>query len=195
MTTISWDSGGQPLLCLDTSVLLNIPRREEIRSGSTTTWVPYMPQHELLFDFYVSMCEMVESRVLVFPSEVERETRQDRKDDLARAFTQKAWTLSDQRLHTPRADLVERVIRTAFSREAVGSERHFADPRVIAIALTQRVEQDRTVSVACEDDKMDLCCDDLNIPTLNTHDFIRAVLDWRDQQQSIAVQSVRRSDP
>ena len=184
MATVNWDQSGTSLLCLDTSVLLNIPRREEIRSGNSTTWVPYFPSSELLLDFYVSMCDMVESGVLIFPREVERETRQDRQDDLARAFTQKAWTLANRKLRTPREDLVERVLRTAFAQETVALERPFADPRVIAIALTQREHQDRNVLVACEDNQMAGCCDDLGIPTLNTHEFIAAVLGWREQKQA-----------
>lgn len=181
---VNVDPTGTSLLCLDTSVLLNIPRREEIRSGSNTTWDPYMPPQELLFDFYVTMCEMVESGVLILPHEVVQETRQDRQDDLARAFSQKAWTLADQELRTPRTDLVEHVVRMAFAQETVTMEKPFADPRVIAIALTQRLEQDRTVSVACEDEKMEQCCDDLGIPTLDTHQFIAAVLGWREHNQT-----------
>ena len=168
MTTINWDSVEQPLLCIDSSVLFNIPRREEVQVGDDTKMVQYMPPNEFLLDFYVSMCDMVASQVLAFPREVERETQQDRQDDLARAFTQKAWTLSDRRLRTPRADLVENVIGTAFPQETVVMEGPFADPRVIAIALTQRMERDRSVSVACDDAKMARCCDHFGIPTLNT---------------------------
>lgn len=167
-----------PLLCLDTSVLLNIPRREEIREGAKARYVPYFPADEFLLDFYVSMCDMVEAQALIFPEEVERESRQDRKDDLARAFTQKAWTLADRRLRVPRDDLVGYVVAMAFREESANFDTPNADPRVIAIALTQREDRDRDVSVACDDKKMEQCCRDLRIPTLSTGEFIRVVLDW-----------------
>lgn len=170
----------QALISLDSTVLLNLPRKERVSTEAGDTLVPYMPKEEILLDFYLTMCDMVDAGKLTFPYEVVKESKDQPQDDLARAFTQKAWPLSDRALRKPSDVHLARVINMAFASETGLTEKGMADPRVIAIALTQIRDREIPCLVATDEKTMARCCEELGIGVLSTRDFIKSVQSWRD---------------
>ena len=181
MTVESSNVGRQCVISLDSSVLLNLPRKERVITTSGTKLDPYMREDVYLLDFYNVMCDMVAAGALTFPIEVVDESKGQPQDDLARAFTQKAWQLNDRNLRKPSEAHLARVINMAFASEVGLTQKRMADPRVIAIALTQLLDHNRLCLVATEDKTMIQCCENLDIRVLSTRDFIASVLSWRDR--------------
>lgn len=182
MTAETSNTDQQALISLDSTVLLNLPRKERVLTTSGTKLVPYMPEEELILDFYIAMCDMVAACALTFPIEVVSESKDQPQDDLARAFTQKAWESNDFGLRKPAEGYLAQVINMAYASEIGLTEKRMADPRVIAIALTQTLDHGTPCTVATEDDRMIRCCNELGIDVLNTHEFIASVLSWRDHK-------------
>lgn len=182
MSAKTSNSDKQAVISLDSSVLLNLPRKERVVTASGTKLVPFIPENEIILDFYTTMCEMVATGALTFPFEVVRESKGQPQDDLARAFTQKAWGLNDRDLRKPSEAHLAPVINMAFASEVGLAQKRKADPRVIAIALTQLRDRGTPCVVAAEDGTMVRCCEDLGIRVLKTREFIAAVLSWRDRQ-------------
>ena len=174
------DTNHHAVVSLDSTVLFNLPRKERVSTETETKLVPYMPTDEIIFDFYLTMCDMVAAGALTFPYEVVKESKDQPQDDLARAFTQKAWPLNDRILRKPSEVYLQRVINMAFASEIGLSQNGMPDPRVIAIALTQIRDREIPCVVATDDKTMVRCCEELGIGVLSTRDFIKSVQSWRD---------------
>lgn len=183
MSVESSNAYDQAIVSLDSTVLFNIPRKEVVPTETGNKQVPYMREDVYYLDFYNVMCDMVAAGALTFPVEVVIESKGQGQDDLARAFTQKAWELNDSNLRRPSEAHLARVINMAFTSEIGLTEKRMADPRVIAIALTQLRDHGTPCVVAAEDNRMIQCCQQLGIGVLNTRGFIAAVLSWRDSQR------------
>ena len=176
------ESVGSAFICLDTSVLLEIPRLDSARIGNDGTTMK-LPKGEFLFDVYVTMCDMVKAGSLAFPEQLVAETRPPnavRMHDLARAFAEKAWSIADRGVCQPAESQIRNVFNLASGFRPTWSGETEADPYVIAIGLTQREASGRECLIASIDGPVLDCCSELGLPTLNTIEFIEAVVSWRN---------------
>lgn len=181
--TLDIHSGGDLLVCLDSSVLFDIPSLRPVIVNGESRAGRRLPKGEFLLDFYATMCDMISAGALVFPEEVAKEANdtQEKMQDLAIALTEKGWLLADHRLRRPHEDHVRSILNESHQFDVTWSDESKADVYVVAIGLTQREEFQRDSVIATNDGKMIDYCKDVGLEVLDTFSFVETVLSWRDR--------------
>lgn len=173
MTQTATNPLGAEVVSLDSSVLFNIPRNRDAKTGKGST--EHLGDAELL-DFYFSMYALVERGLLSFPQRVRNEAKKGPYQDLARAFTAKAWLLKDANIMVPSDAHIQAVINTELAERAGwGAESEDADPHVIALGMTLTEQLGKPCAVATRDNVMIEFCEDHGIDVLGTRAFVEFV--------------------
>ena len=183
--TLGFYTGGDLLICLDSSVLFDIPSLRPINVDGKSRGGRRLPQGEFLLDFYLTMCDMISAGALIFPEEVVKEANDtlEKMQDLAIALTEKGWQLADHRLRRPHENHVRTVLNESHRFDSTWSDESKADVYVVAIGLTQREDFQRHAVVATNDGKMIDCCRDFGLEVLDTFSFVDTVLSWRESNR------------
>ena len=185
MTTPTADRvGDSPLICVDSSVLFDIPHNSGPASEVGDFGRERVLKDDQLLDFYNAMCEMVEDGVLVFPERVMLEARKGRMQDLARAFTARAWELADRKSAVPAENHLRTVINLAYRYDVAWGDETTADAYVIAIGLTHQIDYDRECRIATRDNNIIRCCEELGLASIGTEQFVNEVGAWRASARS-----------